>query len=169
MEAKEVLLRSLAQSRGYLTGALHGLTQKEATWAPAPESNSIIFILWHVTRVEDFFFNRVVQRLPELYEAEGWGEKLGTPEKGTGWEYTLEQLRAWPVPQLADVEGYFHSVRKKTLDFINSLTAEKLSEIPRPERSSDSVGVTLTRIVTEIALHVGQIAYLRGAQRGLNK
>lgn len=169
MEAKEVLLRSLAQSQGYLTGALDGLTQEEAVWSPGPESNSIIFILWHMTRVEDYFVNRVVQRKAELYEAEGWREKLGTPEKGTGWEYTVEQLRAWPVPELNIVRGYADSVREKTLDFIDSVTAEKLSEIPRPERSPDSAGATLTRITTEIALHVGQIAYLRGVRRGLNK
>ncbi|MFC2016708.1 hypothetical protein ACFLUF_03235 [Chloroflexota bacterium] len=33
----------------------------------------------------------------------------------------------------------------------------------------DSVGVSLGRMSTEIALHVGQIAYLRGVQRGLGK
>jgi len=34
---------------------------------------------------------------------------------------------------------------------------------------ADSVGTILGRMSTEIALHVGQIAYLRGIQRGLDK
>jgi hypothetical protein len=169
MQLAEAMVKSLEQSQGYLTKALDGLTQEEAAWSPAAESNSIAFILWHVTRVEDFFVIRVIQRGVELYEAEGWREKLGTPAKDTGFDYTLEQLRAWPVPKLEIIRGYSESVRKKTLALLNSISPERLSELARPDRSPDSVGDILCRITTEIALHVGQIAYIRGIQRGLNK
>ena len=167
MEAKEVILRSLEQSQGYLTKALDGLTQEEAAWSPGVECNSIAFILWHMTRVEDFFVNRVIQRETELYEAEGWQEKLGTPVKA--YQYTVEELQAWSVPELEVIQGYANSVREKTLAFLKSIPPEKLSEVPRPDRSPDSIGATLGHISTEIALHVGQIAYLRGVQRGLDK
>jgi hypothetical protein len=169
VQVAEAMVKSLEQSQGYLSKALDGLTQEEAAWSPAAESNSIAFILWHVTRVEDFFVIRVIQRGVELYEAEGWREKLGTPAKDTGFDYTLEQLRAWPVPKLEIIRGYSESVRKKTLALLNSISPERLSELARPDRSPDSVGDILCRITTEIALHVGQIAYIRGIQRGLNK
>lgn len=169
MDAKELILMSLEQSQGYLTKALDGLTQEEAAWSPEAECNSIAFILWHVIRVEDFFMNRVIQRASELYEAEGWQEKLGTPAKETGYQYATEQLRAWPVPKLEVLRGYANSVREKTLAFLESISPERLSEVPRPDRSPDSIGASLSRMSTEIALHVGQIAYLRGVQRGLDK
>ncbi len=169
MEAREMMLKSLEQSQGYLTKALDDLTQEEAVLSPAAESNSIAFILWHVTRAEDFFVNRVIQREVESYEADGWREKLGTPAKETGFQYTAEQLQAWPVPKLEVLCGYADSVRKRTLAFLNRIAPERLSEVPRPDRSPDSIGAILCRITTEIALHVGQIAYLRGIQRGLNK
>ncbi|MFC1940996.1 DinB family protein [Chloroflexota bacterium] len=169
MESRELILRSLEQSQGYLTKALDGLTQEEAAWSPNAECNSITFILWHIARVEDFFVNRVIQRETELYEAEAWREKLGTPAKETGYTYTLEQLQAWPVPKLEILRGYADSVREKTLTFLESIPNEKLSEIPRPDRSADSIGTILGRISTEIALHIGQISYLRGVQRGLDK
>jgi len=167
MEAKELILRSLEQSQGYLTKALDGLTQEEAAWSPTPECNSIAFILWHIIRAEDFYVNRIIQREKELYEAESWQEKLGTPIKA--YQYTLEELQAWPVPKLEVLREYADSVREKTLAFVNSTSPEILSEVPRPERSPDSIGATLGRVSTEIALHVGQIAYLRGIQRGLDK
>jgi hypothetical protein len=169
MQVAEAMVKSLEQSQGYLSKALDGLTREEAAWSPAAESNSLAFILWHMTRVEDFFFVRVIQRQVELYEAEGWREKLGTPAKDTGFEYTVEQLRAWPVPKLEILRGYADSVRKRTLALLNSIAPEKLSELARPDRSPDSIGDILCRITTEIALHVGQIAYIRGIQRGLNK
>jgi hypothetical protein len=169
MQAKEAMLKSLEQSGGYLTRALDGLTQKESAWSPAAESNSIAFILWHVTRVEDFFVNRVIQRQVELYEAEGWREKLGTPAKDTGFEYTFGQLQAWPVPKLEVLRGYTDSVRKSTLALLNSIAPERLSELARPDPSPESIGDILCRNTTQVALHTGQIAYLRGIQRGMNK
>jgi len=169
MDTRELILKSLEQSQGYLTKALDGLTQEEAAWSPGAECNSIAFILWHMTRVVDFFVNRVIQRESELYEAESWREKLGTPAKETGYDYTVEQLQAWSVPKLELLRGYADSVREKMLAFLNSIPPEKLSEVPRPDRSPDMIGDTLGRMSTEIALHVGQIAYLRGVQRGLDK
>jgi len=167
MDAKELLLRSLEESRGYLTKALNGLTQEEATWRPSPECNNIAFILWHTTRVEDFFVNRVIKREKELYETQKWQEKLGTPVKA--YQYSVEELQAWPTPKLEFLTEYANSVREKTLAFLNSIPTERLSEVPRPDRSPDSIGVMLEHLMTEVALHVGQIAYLRGIQRGLDK
>ncbi len=167
MEARKLILDSLEQSQGYLTGALDGLTQEEAAWSPGVECNSITFILWHLSRVEDFFVNRVIQRQKELYEAENWQEKLGTPVKA--YQYTVEELQAWPVPKLEVLREYANSVREKTLALIQSIPPEKLSELARPDRPPDTIGDILGRISTEIALHVGQIAYLRGVQRGLDK
>lgn len=169
MTAKDVVLSSLEQSQGYLTRALDGLTQKEAAWSPGPECNSIAFTLWHITRVEDFFVNRVIQRQEELYEAEGWRQKLGTPAKDTGFQYNAEQLKAWPVPSIDTLRGYAGSVREKTMAFLKPLPPEKFAEVLRPDRSPDSIGSILGRISTEFALHIGQVTYLRGVQRGLDK
>ena len=167
MDAKEVILGSLEQSQGFLNGALDGLTQEEFAWSPKAECNNIAFTLWHIARVEDFFVNRVIQREKELHEVEGWQEKLGTPVKAYG--LTVEELQAWPVPKLEDLRGYAKAVREKTLTFLKAVPPEKLDEVPRPDRSPDPIGATLGHMSTEIALHVGQICYLRGVQRGLDK
>jgi len=167
MDAKELLLRSLEESQGYLTKTLDGLTQEEAVWSPSLECNSISFILWHTVRVEDFFVNRVIQHGKELYEVEGWQGKLGTPVKA--YQLTVEELQAWRAPKLETLREYANSVRQSTLAFLKAIPAERLSEVPRPDRSPDSIGVTLGHMSTEIALHVGQITYLRGMQRGLDK
>ena len=170
MEITELIRKSLEQSQGYLTNALDGLTQEEVAWSPNAECNSIAFVLWHIIRVEDFFVNGLIQHEDELYEAEGWREKLGTQAKDMGVRYTVEKLQAWQAPKLEVLQGYADSVREKTLAFLQSITPEKLSEeVSRPDRPPDSVGGLLGRISTEIALHVGQIAYLRGVQRGMDK
>ena len=176
MDAKELILNSLQQSQGYLTRALDGLTQEEFGWSPGEECNSIAFILWHVARVEDIFVQRHCQGKGELYETEGWREKLGIPARDTGhgylesgYGYTVERLKNWPVPEMETLKGYADSMRNQTLTFLESLSSEKLDERPWPDRPLDSIGAALCHMSTEIALHVGQIAYLRGIQWGLDK
>jgi uncharacterized damage-inducible protein DinB len=147
--------------------ALDELAQDEVAWRPTNSSNSIAFILWHMTRAEDIFINRVMQGKRELYEAEGWDEKLGTPTKT--YQYTEEELQAWPVPKVELLKEYTNSVRERTLTFLKPITSKKLSEVPMPERSPLSIGAMLSHLCNEIAMHAGQIAYLRGMQRGLDK
>lgn len=170
MEAVELIVKSLEQSQGELTKALDGLTQQEVAWSPKTDCNSIAFILWHVTRVEDMFVNRMIQGKPELYETV-WQTRLGTPvgDSGGGGRYTLEQLQAWPVPKLEALQGYRNAVREGTLAFLRTATPSKLDEMPASTRFPGNVGALLSRMITEIAMHSGQIAYLRGQQRGLNK
>lgn len=169
MNAKELIVRSLEQSQGYLTRALDGLTQEEAAWSPKPDCNSIAFILWHIARVEDIFVNDIIRQEIELYEAKGWREKMGTPANESGWQYTLEQLKAWPVLKLEVIRGYAEAVRKKTLAFLESLPPNRLSKKVKFGDTTNSIGMILSRYSTELTLHIGQICYLRGIHRGLNK
>jgi hypothetical protein len=170
VEAIELFVKSFEQSEGELTKALAGLSQQEITWSPKPDCNSIAFILWHVTRVEDMFVNRMIQGKPELYEA-GLQAKLGTPvgDTGGGGRYTLEQLQAWPAPGLDILLGYHNAVREGTLTLLKTLTPSKLDEMHSSTRLPGTIGSLLDRMITEVAMHTGQISYLRGQQRGINK
>jgi uncharacterized damage-inducible protein DinB len=171
METKEIILASLNESWGYLTRALDGLTEAEITWTPAPHSNSLAFILWHVTMAEDGWVNRMIKRGSTVFETEGWQDRLGTPADG-GTGYTEEQLRSWPTPKLEDLRGYAQAVREKTLAFLDSIIPEELFKKPQPDHSQISqmtVGAMLAHVITEIAMHVGQIEYLRGVHRGLKR
>jgi len=167
MEIRDFLLASLRESGEYVRLAIDDLTRDELSFSPGPECNSIAFIYWHVARVEDWWINRVFLKEDEIYESDGWCEKLGTPAEDNGCYYTAEQVRAWPMPEIDVLNGYAHAVRSKTIDFVQSLSPEKLEEdidvIGRPV----PLGVYLSHVITEIALHAGQISYIRGILRGI--
>ena len=166
MNAAEMVAASLKQSQGYLDRSLEGLTQEDVGWCPADDCNSIAFMVWHTARVEDFYVTRVIQKQTELYEAEGWREKLGTPPGTSGYEFTVNQIKAWPVPELQTVKAYEAAVRKGTLAYLEQMAPEKTLELVRPDRSTDTIGGILSRVITEVAMHMGQIDYLRGLRRG---
>ncbi len=166
MDAKQMVIASLNQSQGYLNRSLQGLTHEDVSWSPNEDCNSIAFIMWHTARVEDFFINRVMRRQADLYGADGWQEKLGTPAQDSGYGYTVEQLRSWPVPKLDVLKEYSDATRKSTLALLEEMSPEKMLELARPDRPPDTIGSIFSRITTEIALHMGQIDYLRGLRRG---
>ncbi|MEE8353277.1 MAG: DinB family protein [Dehalococcoidales bacterium] len=171
MNAPQMAANSLRSAWGYLDEALDGLTEEEITWRPSDDCNSIAFILWHLARLEDVEIHRHVQGKTELYEAEGWREKLGTPPDEDGFGYTKEQVNAWPVPKLADLRGYADSVRQDTLAFLESLPDGKLSEKfgpLGPKRGHYTGNELLLDVMNDTAMHIGQIHYLRGQLRGLS-
>lgn len=43
----------LEESKRRLYRSLRDLTPEELAWRPAPDANSIGFIVWHIARVED--------------------------------------------------------------------------------------------------------------------
>ncbi len=65
----------------YLMDALGDITPEELMWRAGPEANPIGWILWHMTRVEDMWFQFFIQRQPEIWESEGWNEKFGLPTR----------------------------------------------------------------------------------------
>ncbi len=169
MELKEFIERALDDSEQALSRALEGLTPQELAFRPGEESNSIGFILWHMSRGEDFLIQNFCQSKTELYETQGWAAKCGTGVQERGGNYTVEQLRTFVVPQADVLLEYRKAVRESTLGYLHQLPLEELDAVPRPDRPQDSKGRMFRRLILEIGQHLGHIAYLRGMQRGLGK
>ncbi len=167
MESKELLLKSLNESQGFINQSLDGLTKEELARAPGEGCNSIIFLYWHLARVEDLWINHVLRQSGEIYDEQGWQEKLGTPPEDTGFRYTPEQLESWCPPDMDTLRGYAAAVREKTLVYLETVTPASLSAEVSRGRFSGTVGTALAHLVTEIALHAGQMAYLHGMVKGM--
>ena len=173
METNEFILDTLDHVQKELTNAVAGLTHEELTWRPAPEANSIGFVLWHQLRCEDVMVHGWIQREAQSWVSEQWYRKLNLPDNPAddGYGYTAEQVEAFPVPPLEDLLGYGAAVRVRTVQYLKSLGPDELDRVVHIEPLSEDVKVSqlLASLLVEIALHVGQIAFLRGLQRGINK
>jgi len=167
MKATELIVKSLEESREYVTDAIKGLSRDELAWRPKPHSNSIAFLLWHLARVEDLWINRILLAGKELYETAGWYKKFGTSAQDSGFGYDVAKLNSWPVPQLVLLEEYAGVVREKTLAYLKSLTAGKLDEARDFGWRKGTTGSALSHLVTEVGEHSGQIGYLRGIMKGI--
>lgn len=172
MEIRDFSLDMLERMQQAVTGAVDGLTHEELTWRPEPEANSIGFILWHQLRCEDVFIHSMIQQKPQVWASEQWYQKLNLSENpmDLGYGYSAEQIAAFSVPKLEDLLSYAKAVRARTVEYLKDMTPDKSDEVIQTRVFGDlAIGKVFSLLLCEITQHIGQIAYLRGLQRGLNK
>ena len=189
METKELIQIGLANVKRLLDRTLDGLTPAEVKWQPRPDANSIVIILFDIARSEDSSIQSRLRGKPQLWESEKWYQKLNKKADDSGGHYSAEQVTAFVVPDLKDLLGYAEAVRKQTLEYLKDLTPGELDKKielppmgPPPTATSAgtpnqarmppremTVGSMLMMNVTHLAQHAGEISYLRGLQRGMNK
>ncbi|MBC8281984.1 MAG: DinB family protein [Chloroflexi bacterium] len=149
----------------YLMDALGDITPDELMWRAGSEANPIGWILWHMTRVEDMWFQFFIQRETEIWARDGWDEKFGLPARDNGFDHTLEQVAAFPAYDLAEMLKYGTEVRTATLNYLKTVTEEQMDVVPREARPEMSIGRIFRQVVGEVYQHQGHIAYLKGLQR----
>jgi hypothetical protein len=171
MEVKKFILDVLDSQQKTLTTALDGLSYEELTWRPGTEANSIGFILWHQTRDEDYI-QAMIQHQSQVWINEKWYAKFRMSDNPNedGYGYTAEQVAAFIVPELKDLLLYFENTRAQTVKFLHSITADEIDRVIQTPFWGDlSIGQIFTSFLGEVIQHTGQIAYLRGLQRGIDK
>ena len=171
METSDFILDTLEQEQNARMEAVNGLSHEELTWRPGAEANSIGFILWHQIRCEDSMVQGMIQQKPQVWVSGKWHQRLGVTEnpQDDGWGYTAEQVAAFLVPELKELLGYAEAIRTQTIKYLKATTADKLEQVVQTPMGELTTGQSLALLLSEIAQHTGQIAYLRGLQRGLDK
>ena len=165
MTLNEFIEDAFNTEREYLIDALGDLTSDELMWRAGPEANPIGWILWHMTRIEDMWFQFFIQRQTEIWERDGWNEKFGLPTRDNGFQHTLEQVADFPAYDLSEMMRYGEAVRSDTLAYLKTVSSEQMDDVPREARPEMSVGRIFRQVIGEIYQHQGHIAYLKGLSR----
>ena len=165
MTLDEFIVDALAREQELLLEAVQDLTPDELGWRAGPEANPIGWILWHMIRVEDMWFQFFVQRKTEIWERDGWNETFGLPTRDNGFGHTQEQVADFPVLDLQALLRYGEAVRQATLEYLQTLGPDDYAVVPREQRPEMSVGAIFRQIIGEVYQHQGHIAYLKGLRR----
>ena len=170
MELQRYIGIEFSSSKITMGHALEGLTQEEAAWRPSSGCNSIGLILFHMARTEDSIMQGMLQKKTLIWESENWYEKLGLSKEEAGSHYTVDQVNAFKVPELGKLLAYGDAVRAKTKEKLRSMPVEAFDEkINFPNVGEMSIGALFAFLLSHASQHIGEIAYLRGIQRGMDK
>ncbi|MFQ5913998.1 MAG: DinB family protein [Nitrospinota bacterium] len=168
MRAAEFLIRTLKLAQGTMDVALDGLTAKDLAYRPDGRVNTIGFLLWHMSREEDYVISEFEAR-SQVWVSQGWHKKFGRPadSEETGYGFTPEEVGEFQFPPLRTLKGYQSAVRKETLRYLRRRTDEDFdAAMARSVAGQPTLGGQLGILTSEILQHTGQIAYLKGILAG---
>lgn len=163
MDVNELLSDGLDRVRDRVPGLVEGLSEDALAWRPDPGANSIAWLVWHLSRVQDDHLADVAG-LEQAWTAEGWSERFGLPfpVEEHGFGHSAEDVARVRVP--ADLlAGYHHAVARQYAGFIARLTPDALDRIVDTRWDPPvTLGARLISVVGEIHAHAAQAAYVRG-------
>jgi len=101
---------------------------------PQARVNSIVWNLWHLSRVEDAGLNRFVSDRPQVLE-DGWVEWMGVPWRDNGGEMSMPEVETLSqhisIPAL---HGYSDAVQARTRQIVSTLSMQDLDEVLEADR-----------------------------------
>jgi uncharacterized damage-inducible protein DinB len=158
----------MSEYLGELNEKLEGLTEAELRWQASLDTNTIIWLVWHMARVEDKWINGVIAGGDSVWDSGGWAVKTGITSEGNGYSNTMDEVRALPEVALSDLLAYYDAVRDAAFGVIDRMSDDNVStEFSRGGRTI-TWGWILGHVIVEESQHLGQVALIRGIIRGLN-
>ncbi|GGW41092.1 hypothetical protein GCM10010503_16570 [Streptomyces lucensis JCM 4490] len=164
MHAKDILIDGFGRIREEVHAALDGLGPEELERRPVPDANSVAWLVWHLTRVQD---DHVADAfgLDQVWLSQDWEKRfgLGLPRHDTGYGHSPAKVAKVRGASADLLTGYHDAVHEQTLGALRALAAKDLERIV-DERWDPPVtlGVRLVSVLSDDLQHVGQAAYLRG-------
>lgn len=162
MDVADLLADGFTRIRQGVEQVLDGIGD-DLTWQPDPEANTIAWLLWHLTRVQDDHVADVAGTEQE-WTAGGWQQRFALPldAHDTGYGHSPDQVRA--VRAGADLlRGYHRAVSERTIAWVRTLAGPDLDRVVDENWDPPvTLGVRLVSVISDDLQHLGQAAYLRG-------
>ena len=145
--------------------ATNGLTDDQLYFQPEPGTNSIAWLIWHLSRWRDKISATASGEL-EVWQSQGWADKYEMDIARTGLGDTIDQVAAFRVPRDLLI-GYADSAHKAITDRVSRMSPSQFaSEIEYMPGTFRSAWRALISVMGDSSEHTGQINYLRGLLTG---
>jgi hypothetical protein len=158
----------LADAFGRIPEIVHrvvtGLTPEQLAYRVDPEANSIAWLVWHLTRIQDDHVADVAQ-VEQVWTAQGWADRFGLPfdPRDTGYGHRPSDVAAVQVASGDLLVGYHDAVHQQTVGYVEQLTDQDLDRVvDRSWTPPVTLGVRLVSVIADDLQHAGQAALIRG-------
>ena len=166
---RQSILSGLNEYYVILKRSLDSLSEEEILWKPNPHSNNVIFLIWHMALVEDNLINKVLLGKERVWITENYYKDFPELRNETGFAFNQEKLDKFPIVDIDWLMNYHNILREGTIKFITNIEDEDLSlDYTFGIRQVKGYFV-IGRLMTELSQHLGEVSYIRGMIRGLDK
>ena len=163
MTSADLLMDAFGRIRELVHEVVGGLTPEQLAFRVDSEANSIAWLVWHLTRIQDDHVCDVAG-IEQAWIGQGWYERFGLPFPVTdhGYGHTEQQVEQVRVPG-ALLRAYHDAVYARTVDYVKTIRDADLDRVVDTNWDPPvTLGVRLVSIADDALQHVGQAAYLRG-------
>ena len=166
---RQSILSGLNEYYVILKRSLDSLSEEEILWKPNPHSNNVIFLIWHMALVEDNLINKVLLGKERVWITENYYKDFPELRNETGFAFNQEKLDKFPIVDIDWLMNYHNILREGTIKFITNIEDEDLSLNYTFGIRQVKGYFVIGRLMTELSQHLGQVSYIRGMIRGLDK
>jgi len=164
MHAKDILIEGYNRIQEEVHATVGGLGPDALNHRPSPDANSIAWLVWHLTRVQDDHVADAFE-LDQVWLTQDWEKRFGLdlPRRDTGYGHSPAKVARVRVDSPELLTGYYDAVHEQSLGVLRELAAKDLERIVDERWDPPvSLGVRLVSVLADDLEHVGQAAYLRG-------
>ncbi|RSM71708.1 hypothetical protein DL991_34735 [Amycolatopsis sp. WAC 01375] len=164
MKLAEVVADGFGRVQEVVHAAVEGLDADQLTESPAPGANTIAWLVWHLTRVQDDHIADLMDT-EQIWTARDWVGRfeLPFPASDTGYGHRPEDVEAVRVDSAELLTGYHDAVHEATTAWAAGLAEADLDRIVDEAWDPPvTLGVRLVSVLSDDLQHAGQAAYVRG-------
>lgn len=134
-----------------------------------PDANSIAWLVWHLTRIQDYHIADVAGREQAWTDA-GWRDRFGLPfgDADTGYGHSSADVAALGRATAENLLGYHDEVHRRTAEYLVGVTDDDLARVVDTAWDPPvTLAVRLVSVIADDLQHAGQAAFVRGVlERG---
>lgn len=164
MTSADVLSEAFDRLPDLVRGAVDGLDADQLSLRPGGSANSVAWLVWHLTRVEDSHLAEAFGR-NEVWRSGGHAARwaLALADDDTGYGHSSDQVDAVRVDSGQQLLDYFDAVHLLSKTLVAGIDDEDLQRVV-DERWDPPVTllVRLVSVLDDAVQHAGQAAYARG-------
>ncbi|GAA1960051.1 mycothiol transferase [Amycolatopsis minnesotensis] len=160
----ELLTDAFDRIRQIVHQSVRSLTAKDLAARLDDEANSIAWLVWHLTRVQDDHIAGVAG-LDQVWTADGWADRfaLPFPSAEIGYGQSSDEVAAVRPDSPDLLVGYHDAVHEQTVGYLRGLTDKDLDTIVDEAWDPPvTLAVRLVSVVSDDLQHAGQAAFIRG-------
>jgi uncharacterized damage-inducible protein DinB len=141
-----------------------GLDDEQLSYNIDGSSNTIAWLVWHLTRVQDGHVSELAET-EEAWTSEGWFDRFALPfdRSATGYGQSAEDVSAVRGVSADDLIGYHDAVCARTIAFVETLGDDDFGVVV--DTSWDppvTLSARLVSVISDDLQHAGQASFVRG-------
>jgi uncharacterized damage-inducible protein DinB len=158
----------LIDAFGRIRDAVHhvakGLEPDQLSAQVDDGANSIGWLLWHLSRIQDDHVSDVAGT-EQAWTADDWAERFGLPfeTRATGYGHTSSDVAKVHGISRDRFIGYHNDVHDRTVRYLATLSDADLDRVvDRRGTPPVTLAVRLISVIADDLQHAGQAAFVRG-------